>query len=402
MKPSWPKSIIQRQPLILQTLFTFTFFVVMELTTWLPLRFWRAWGGGGFIDTAQVLYYGECYGQIGNRIFNSDEGGCSNYLYGSSLVMFLDYVNLAEKHSYSVGFSLALSLSFILSKIFPIKNFSEGVYYTLFIGSPPILLLAERGNFDTLMFTLVLIGAYLYSKNHILVSFFVIVVSVLIKFYTAPLLVFFLSRRQKFYTTLIIWPISFFTISVIWRDINLIGNFPSGTGAKFGFNLWSKHLEEESRFAGNQAQSLAINTIVFIITFLVFFFSTKLKLIDEINIRNWLKIPLRNSTKIKFIAVVLITCFFAGLSFDYRLIFFVALHFLIIKEVSERLVKRLHLFSLSILWLTFPSGGLAPIGDFLLELFVVSVLWFATLRLCLRAKHLGLLEKDCDTPGKYR
>jgi hypothetical protein len=374
----------------------------MELTTWLPLRFWRAWGGGGFIDSAQVLYYGDCYGQIGNRIFNSDEGSCSNYLYGSSLALFLDYVNLGEKHSYLVGFALALSLSFILSKIFPIKNFSEGVYYALVITSPPILLLAERGNFDTFMFTLVFIGAHFYSKNHILVSFFVIAVSVLIKFYTAPLLIFFLFRRQKLYTSVIIWPMTFFIIIVIWRDINLAGNFPSGTSAKFGFNLWSKHLEAENKFAGNQAQSLAINTIVFIITCLVFFFFTRLKLIDEINLRNWLKIPLHNSTKIKFMAVVLITCFFAGLSFDYRLIFFVALHSLIIKEVSERFVKRLHLFSLSILWLTFPSGGLAPIGDFLLELFVVSVLWFATLRLCLKAKHLGLLKKNFDTPGKYR
>jgi hypothetical protein len=362
----------------------------MELTTWVPLRFWKVWGGGGFIDTAQVLNYGECYGQIGNRIFNSDEGNCSNYLYGTSLVRILDYLSIGKENSYLVGFALALLLSLSLTQIFPIKNFFEGVYYALLISSPPILLLVERGNFDTLIFILVFLSAYFYSKNHILIAFLLISVSILIKFYTAPLLIFFLVRNYKIYMAGMIWTITFFTLFVAVQDIKLIGNFPSGTSGKFGFNLWSLHFEEESRFVGNQVQSFVINTLVFTFTISLFFMSLKFKLIDEIKLRDWQKSFPRNSTTISFFAVVLITCFFAGLNFDYRLIFFAALNLLIVKKVSGRSSKMLYLYSLSVLWLTYPSAGLAPIGDLLLEMFVVAIFWFGMLKLHLRVKRRGL------------
>ena len=62
----------------------------MEISTWLPLRFWKIWGGGNFIDTGQVLAFGDCYQKIGLEVYSFTSDPCTHYLYGRVLLQSLE------------------------------------------------------------------------------------------------------------------------------------------------------------------------------------------------------------------------------------------------------------------------------------------------------------------------
>jgi hypothetical protein len=66
--------------------------------------------------------------------------------------------------------------------------------------------------------------------------------------------------------------------------------------------------------------------------------------------------------------VTFVSCYLAGMNFDYRLSF-LAIPFLSqMKSLDTSLFHPNVIFLLTVLWLSFPSGGLQPVGDLILEI----------------------------------
>jgi uncharacterized membrane protein YphA (DoxX/SURF4 family) len=171
-----------------------------------------------------------------------------------------------------------------------------------------------------------------------------------------------------------------------FRDIAITeANYPRGSDAQFGFSVWGEYLNQYSSTQMNEIQKYAISAVIFSCILLVAIFTSKRFHLQEIEIHeayNW------QTFAFWIFLAVSVTCYFGGMNFDYRLVFYASTILLAI-NVFPNLLPRPMVNSLMIaLWLSFPSGGLQPLGDLVIEITVSYLLIFAGIQALGKTKLL--------------
>lgn len=353
----------------IQTSCIFLYFSIMQLTTWIPLRYWSIWGGGNFLDTWQVLRFADCYQAMGLDIYRTDVGECSSYLYGRSLVQALAFFNIGQDMTQFVGYVFLLLFAISISSVFLVGSKGDALILTLVLLSPPVQLLAERGNFDIIVIFGLVMATHLIQKNQEVAAVLAIFIITLMKFYTAPLLLLFTIVGKKLRTKFIAAVLLVFSVIVIQKDIAITDTaYPLGAYSQFGMKIWGEYLNLFNLTSGSDSRNLVISLIVLIFCCLsIIVFKRWINLIIEFP-----PIWQKNVSQLFFLTFIAI--YLAGTSFDYRLtiLFFAVFGYLQSIEKSKQLPYVL--FLIVTLWASFPSGGLQPLGDLILELGVAIYL----------------------------
>ena len=342
----------------------FLFLVAMQLTTWLPLRFWRIKGEDDFMDSQQILLWSKCYKTIGSSVFSST-GNCSGYMYGKNLLKILSLFSFEPRSTQLLGYAFMFILAILISFQFNHLNYlRNSPIWLLVVLSPPVLLLAERGNFDIAMLSLVFLSASLFSKGHQVSALVPLALASLIKFYTLPLfLIFFILNKRirlKVITLVVTGVVAFQVLS----DLKSIQtSFPSGFSWKFGISIWARYVVQlEYRDPGEIIDNLFgfLALLVIIASVLVFLKKSKFSIA---------------STSVGTSTDRTLTCYLLGMNYDYRLIFILLASVIYLRSLSDQksqLWKQFLMVLILCLWFTYPSSGLEPIGDLALE--VISVI----------------------------
>lgn len=367
--------MLAKRKLVLQSSLAFISLCLLQLTTWIPLRYWGAWGGGNFLDTWQILRYGKCYETVGLSVYENSGTNCSNYLYGRTLLQLLSFLKIDVSQTQFLGYVFLLLLAVGLSMVFPIKSQKDCLTFVLVLVSPPIMLLADRGNFDILIFFILILVAKSMIRGNIYFAYGLLSFTVLLKYYTAPiflLLIFYSkSTRDRIFGILLLFTTAWFS----FRDIAITeANYPHGSDAQFGFSVWGEYLNQYSSTQVNEIQKYAISAAIFSCILLVVLFTTKRFRLQEIEIDeacNW------QTFAFWIFLVVSITCYFGGMNFDYRLVFYASTILLAIKVFPNLLPRPMVNSLMIVLWFSFPSGGLQPLGDLVIEVTVSYLLIFA-------------------------
>ncbi len=371
-------------------MFVYGIFVFMQITTWIPLRYWQIWGGGNFIDSKQILLWADCYGDIGNSIFEST-GVCSGYIYGSTLVRILSILSLSPTNTQALGYVFMFLLAATIS--IPLRSansFMERPILFTIVFSPPVLLLAERGNFDILMAFLVISASVLYASNFQILSLLPLALATLLKFYTLPLFLLFLilnrDKKRKIVTILVGTLVS---IRVL-LDLKLIkSTFPSEFSGQFGASIWLRYFKQLN---GPEPSMLVINISGLLILFSVIVLTfVALKRFDMLNPA--LNTGQRNE-RVLFYSLfgTHFSCYLFGMSIDYRLIFLLLASVVYLRYFSQQLdLDSRMILALAIMsvWLTYPSSGLEPFGDIANEVLTVilGVRFVQVIKLDLKFKN---------------
>lgn len=283
------------------------------------------------------------------------------------ILSLLDFTpSSAQIFGYTFMFLLALTISHQLGNR---ETFRKNPYLLTIVLSPPILLLAERGNFDILMLVLVALAGLLLSKNHHSWALLPLALATLLKFYTLPLfLVFFIindNNRRKLLTSII-----GLAVSVrVFMDLQLIqSSFPSGEWAKFGVSVWTRYLEVVNVSEHGETIANISGTFIFIFIFAVTV--TVLKR-QHISISSEAKGDIKDRIYFYLFFGTHLVCYFFGMNYDYRLVFFVVASIIYLQSfVSKKdsLHKVVLVMTILSVWLTYPSSGLTPIGDLAIEI----------------------------------
>ena len=345
------------------------FFSVMQWTTWIPLRFWGVWGGGNFIDSLQVLQFAECYRADGDSIYSLNSN-CPGIIYGRPLLHILNTLGVGPEATQAVGFFFLILISLFFSYIFLLTRKEMNWYLVLVVMiSPPILLLVERANFDILILFLLTLSCLQFINNRKVMAYLLLALTILFKYYTAPILLLLIVIDRKKVTKAIGLCILFISSASVIHDIQMTSTpFPDGAEAKFGATVWSKYRDLSDQDWYSSTFALVINLVVFIMALLLIISLRKFKA-KEFYIE---KVPL--SYKREILVLVFgathLTCFFAGTNFDYRLIYLIsAVLLMTTTPLVSRSLASIQVSSLiCILFLSYPSGGLQPLGDFLIQL----------------------------------
>ena len=370
----------------------FSFFVIMQITTWIPLRYWHIWGGGNFIDSQQILQWSKCFETRGNLVF-SNEGDCSGYIYGSTLLKILSFFKVDPTVTQIFGYMFMFVLAGTIAlTIKPFSKFKEDPYIILILLSPPVLLLAERGNFDIVMFALICLAGILFGRNHKILALIPLALATLLKFYSFPLFILFFLLSDNKKTRMATLAIGVAVSVRMLLDLHLIQtSFPSGYSWKFGASIWTRYLTQLDVPNRGEVLNNLTGLLFLLITVVVIFVVLRRRKLDIPPINSGNRVD-----RLLFYALLLthFSCFVLGMSFDYRLIFLgiasaIYLNsFCIRKGADSNFVLVL---TITCLWLTYPSSGLEPIGDLANEILTVY----------LGIRALQLFRIDLN-PQKYK
>jgi hypothetical protein len=325
---------------------------------------------------------------------------CGGFIYGRPLLALLALASVPLVWTIPIAILLGLvALAMITVSVgLDIRSSRAKITMaTLAIFSPGVFLLFERANFDLLMLMGVLVGVFFWSRGRFFAGLLVVGLTAVLKYYTLPLLLiapflFGKDRRQILFGSAISVLISLYAA----LDFSQLPRVPGSGYAQFG----SAVLPHYFSHWGLEGPSLLLLgmgiTIPLVIALIVFHYSklngNSLALGSLFRFTNL-------NTSLSFISVssVFVACFFAGLNFDYRLIFLAIPGIILLNSASGQKVN-VYLLNASLLvalWGSTALGNGLDFGSDQVRFLVVGLLQLAgdTMVFVWTGLLLGLLAR---------
>ncbi len=380
-------------------IFVYTMLIASD---WYPFKLMSLRAIFPFVDLYTVLTAARCFEDIGFDVYtnNAELPPLCFFVYGHTLLDVVNFLHLSPQIVLFLGYSNILlvigALLWLSSDIVRESN-RMGWFVLSIICSPPIWLLLERGNVDSLIFILLILAAFFLKKRRELLGILFINVTVLFKFYTLPLLllapIFLRKSKSVLFSTISIIVITpYIYRDIIIRDIQEPGSLAFGTPM---VTFWINSILKRTTFSST---SVSINEghtvgILFLISIVCIVYKLKynniLKTTDYVNEFH--------SHVFIFLSISFLSCFLSGMNYDYRLILMIGSCIALLNFQEKR--RSDFVFMCSMLlgsWLTCFSFGL-PSQYFLmlqwvggLSQFVIAGYFVCELRLLVPNKVLLL------------
>lgn len=344
---------------------------------------------GRFGDLLYVLEKTDCLDQSKVSLYSArTQDPCSGYIYGSTLIKFLNLLEINAAKIEFVGFLLiAIFCVIFIKSIFSAKvSNTTSIFFLGLFFSPPIVLLLERGNIDILILPLISVAAYFFSRDKVILGSLVIILAGTFKFYPiflAFVAILLLARGWKKIFLLII---CFLAAIIIFNDIIRLPFLPWDARNMFGNIIWGEYLAYALHGANSHGAYLTstfLGIFVLIVIFLITMKITKNKFSKFQARTNPNRSDIYN---FGLFSGIYLTCYFSGLNVDYRLVFLLmaAIYFEKI-FIINRIEKFIWFSALTLsFFLSYISNLLQPIGDLTQLLVVITLL--VSLRVLLKLK----------------
>lgn len=260
--------------------------------------------------------------------------------------VFLNFTGIDE-HNFMI-FSFIQTILFIVLTLFLVIFYSskDVIFSSIFLMSPPIVLLLERSNLDLFIFLLLLLVFYYLRKikpNLIVtyVTYFTVLLVSLMKFYPVVLLVlvFFeelLNRKSKIILFLICTSIFLFYNVLYWDDLKFIlSKIPGPTELAFGRKVF--------------IQEFVPITYVNIVSFIPFlFFILLLYYLDKVKGKSvhFDNTNFKSKFGLLFLvgALIYVFSFLLSNNYDYRLVFLLFTFPYFFENRNEKIFKKVNYF----------------------------------------------------------
>jgi len=304
------------------------FYGIQMVTSWATLKSSGVKGSNHYIDQAAILNSAKCFKTFGNEIYktNMDPTICGNFQYSVELLRLLNFLSLSNVDSFTLGtIFMWLTISILCLVFFMIKDFGKQQYIfaTLACISPGVWLLLERGNYDELIFMLVVIAGILLGTKRKIAGVLVLGFSALLKFYTLPAFIFatfFIEEKKtRRFLLIISIPLSLYSLKLISQ----VASFPSTWNVSFGLKSIGLYLQLAIQYLVNQSftiPSIATPIPGLIILFILLLFMRRIAIQPGLRIEDPKKLD-RFTQLYNLLLIVFLSCYFAGMNYDYRLVF---------------------------------------------------------------------------------
>lgn len=293
------------------------------------------------MDMAATINFAECYKEYGLTIYGTvPQESCSNYVYGTLLIGLLYFTSSTTWISYLLGFISLVLITGVMAyfiSLINVRQIYKIILGTFLIISPPISLLAERGNIDSIIIFVLLVSlALCYSEPDRFLGFFLIALTCALKFYTLPLfvIIFILQKRYSKTSQSLLFAV---TIVLSSFDFFRIESLPTKSPyAAFGNSLFGDYLYQfyadttPARIAG-----VIFGFVIYAFSLVVF------RLILKGDSTTFTFSGSGKEIYLSFnFFLVFLSCYFAGRNYDYRLLILVISIYLLV-PVCARSIKIL-------------------------------------------------------------
>jgi hypothetical protein len=366
--------------------FFLSFYLIQFQSSWPGLRISGVRGYRDFIDQQSILDSADCFKKYGMDIYkvSSTDNPCDGFQYSVSLLQLINFTHISNLGANKIGTIFIFLILLLLSSTFFFlrqAGLVANIAALIALISPGIWLLMERGNYDGFIFVCVFISALLLHSRFKELGVLLIGATVLMKFYTLPLfilsMILLTRKNSKIVFGLFVLPLSTYTYYLIDK----VADFPSERRFSFGLQFIGFYLQGfKVRIIGDAArfsdlQMMCMGMFYFILIFALLYFFKVLNFEDT----GSAFFDSRAGYVYFGNSVVFLSCYFAGMNYDYRLIFLsILVGFAPSVMIRSRFRSILVVSGLvSLLFNTFSYGLTGHLrwlmelsGDFALSIFV--------------------------------
>ena len=331
---------------ILSIFFLFSYFLLFSKFIIYPTVIPMQSGGNTiiFADWAAVLSANICR-ELGHDVYleNPCDPWGRTHVYGDILLYF-PYVE-KFKNFYFLVLPAIINCIFVITVLssFRFKNFKTYFTTTIMLFSFPVILALERGQFDVLIFILMVLIAYF--KNRIF-NFIILVFVTISKFYPIVLgiILFFEKNLKKIFINLLIFLITISLIFFIQSDqmIKIFENRGQSAGwgvYEFSFIGTVNFFKKSNFLVNNTNYSIFIFVLLLLIPSAIFFVRITKYFFKE-RISNIINYNFFEDRLYILSSVIIFFCYFSFSNFVYREIFFIGLLPWILKTKESNLGQK--------------------------------------------------------------
>jgi hypothetical protein len=340
-----------------------------------------------FVDLTAIIQSGNlCSGKLGFWGFldlsQPLPENCGGFIYGRPLLALLATVSIPLTWTVPVAILLGLATVVMIALLIGVNLGSSKAKLAIAaaaVFSPGVFLLFERANFDLLMAMGVMVGGYLLSRGRFFSGLLIIGLTSVLKYYTVPLLIvapflFGKGPKQIGLGSAISLAIS---IYAAW-DYSQLPRVPGFGYAQFGSAVLPHYFAHMGLEVSNLF-SIGFGIVMpLLLGLLVFRYSKQQG--NTLILGSWFRFNnLSNSLAFISLSTVFVSCFFAGLNFDYRLVFLAVPGVILLQSANGERVK-LYLLNSSLLvalWGSAALGNGVDFGSDQLRFIVVGLLQLA-------------------------
>lgn len=324
-----------------------------------------------YVDLAAIIQSGSlCSGKLGFWGFldlsQPLPENCGGYIYGRPLLAMLAMVSIPLTWTVPVAILLGLATAVTIALLIGVNlgsSKSKLAIAAAAVFSPGVFLLFERANFDLLMAVGVLVGGFLLSRGRFFSGLLIVGLTSVLKFYTVPLLLvapflFGKGPKQIRLGSAISLLIS---IYAAW-DYSQLPRVPGFGYAQFGSAVLPHYFSHFGLEVSNLF-SIGFGVVMpLLLGLLVFRYSKQQG--NSLILGSWFRFNnLSNSQAFISLSTVFVSCFFAGLNFDYRLVFLAIPGVILLQSANGEKVK-MYLLNSSLLVALWGSAALGNGVDF--------------------------------------
>lgn len=345
-----------------------SFFIINYVLHW-PILAGKYLGAEPkFLDLNQTLNQIYCVeGTVKLGVTFSTAAEECRYVYSYPLFFILSWLKFTEQDILWVGIVLGTALVLIMS----LFSFLVGMTTTsgrtfisfCLICSPPVMLLFERANIDIFIFILAMFSCYTLSRNWKVLTFMVLALCTIIKFYTLPVLwiMWIMMRSTSKKWTLL--PLCLFS-SFIFLDYSRTTRYsPYPTEAAFGNAILGKYLQSGMT---NRMTDLLIGLVA--VSFCWWLVNRYFMDHCKVLISQFSDSANRLLTSIFWVtSTIFIVCYLFTTNWDYRLVFLVVQILLLWPFISTAISFTIQILTKIIfvasIWLSYNAGIFQILGD---------------------------------------
>ena len=326
---------------------------------------------------------------------------CGGFLYGTPLYLAIAGVSFSPALTVAggifLGFLTSAIVGFFSFEVMQDLGLAAKAFAAAMFFSPGVVLLFERANLDLVILLLVFCSCAIANRRNTVLALLPLWVASLMKFYTLPLFAFlvFVSWRESRPRFILASGLLLAAASVAVLDMARIPEFHQVGFNQFGLTVWV-HYFDWLELSPSRLLAYAVGVSLPLVAFFT---------LSRLRFNNLREFHLgrldggwQRSLEI-YCSIIFVSCYFAGLSFDYRLIFLAIPAILIIhriRHLSSRLFTFIVVLLALALWGSTSLGvGLKPensefwffavaafqvIGDASVGLWVGMLLWNLKMR----------------------
>ena len=353
------------------------FYSLQYFYNWPLLKLSGILGSERYIDLVSIQDMAKCVKSAGIRVYEIGES-CSGYQYSLGILHVFNFTGFSGINRNLAAAILEIPILLLMVALLFLafrKSNSVGVFAFIALMSPGNWLLLERGNLDLIMLSCIFFATKTFQTKYEIFGFCALLLSILTKFYAAPLLVLYILFGEPKLRLKVFVPITFLVYLFTLFQISLVAQFPSTWYVSFGsrsighwINLFLEHAARTT-YRLSEESGLIIGTFLLIASIVL-----QLKVFKVFKVES-ATFTRTSSRGFLFFGLTFLGCYMLGMNYDYRLIFPIfASVFLLVKETQIPLKNYFIVISTASFWLSsffFGQQGLLVIYQhFLGDIFV--------------------------------